>query len=231
MKRAIIISLATFILGPLPFILFSIQTNTLLPANNVDFPFVFIWTMSIGDTILLPIINAKIGLLFFDKLSTVEKNKNVRFLWILASMIFILSFFFNSITHYSWAMDNFSDFMGLLPGDMTIGGWWHYIFSILEMFLIGFFYILWHVAIKENNTTALTFIKKSWWWIFAFSTLMIANFFQQYFTVYNEPFLEALKAAKFTFLPLIATVALRLMFFYLEKHSKKTNLLSPPLAY
>lgn len=183
----------------------------------MDFPFIFIWTMSIGDTLLLPIINLKIGLIFIDKLTSVDKQKNKRLLWVWASVIFSLSFIFNSITHYNWAMDDFSDFMGLIPGEITIGGWWHYLFSVAEMFLIGMFYVLWFVTIKEKNLSALRFIKRSWWWIFAFSTLMIANFFQQYFTVYNQPFLEALSSAKFTFFPVLTTLILRLILYGMER--------------
>ncbi len=211
------IPMLTFLVGSFAFIIFSIKENAFWYTSKVDFPYIFIWTMSVGDTFFLPIINYKLGNLLLNTLEAdqIKRNKNFLIQWSIG--LFIVSFILNSISHYAWGMDNYTDFMGLIPGQLTIGGWWHWVFSIFEMLLVGFFYLIWFIAIKENNLNAIEQSKKLWWWVFLFSSLMIANFIQQYFTVYNQPIFEALQSAKFTFVPCLINVAMRIYLLRKEK--------------
>lgn len=219
--NVLIYPIVTFFTGFFAFFIFSIKYNAFWSNSKVDIPFIFIFTMSIGDFILLPIINYKLANIAHNVLS-IEKLKNYSGLflkWLGGGLL--VSIILNSITHYAWAVDQYTDFMGLIPGELTLGGWWHYWFSIFEMLVMIIFPLLWHISIKEKNLEAIKSCKNAWRFVFAFSTLMIANFIHQYFFVFEDSFLNALFKAKFTFVP---SIIVSLIYFHFTNKEKKIGL-------
>lgn len=215
--NVLIYPIVTFFTGFFAFLVFSIKYDAFWPTSKVDIPFIFIFTMSVGDFILLPIINYKLADIAHNVL-TVEKLKKYSSLilkWLIIGGV--ASIILNSVTHYAWAKDKYTDFMGLVPGKLTLGGWWHYWFSIFEMLIIIIFPLFWHISIKEKNEVAIRSCRNAWYFVFAFSTLMIANFIHQYLFVFDDSFLNAIVKAKFTFVPSLTAIA---MYFYFNKQEK-----------
>ena len=205
----LIIPILTFILGGLAFIFFSIKESSFWISSSVDFPYILIWTMSVGDTLLLPYINWRVGKIYFKIIDKriIKKHRNLLFKWVL--IVIVSSILINSISHYIWANDEFIDFLSISSGNLTIGGWWHLIFSVIQMFIIGMFFVIWYVSkIEKKRRSVSKYFLKTWYWIIIFSSLMIANFVQQYFDIYKDKltFFEALLQAKFTFAPLALVI-------------------------
>ena len=204
------VPILTFLVGPLAFIIFSIKEDAFWYTSSAHFPFVFIWTMSVGDTLLLPIINYMIANLIFNLVgSAIQRHKPFIRGWV--GVMCVAAIALSSVSHYAWANDQFTDFIAMTPGVLTIGGWWHWAFSSVQIFLLGLFFVMWAVAIRERDTEAIAYSRKLWWWVFAFSSLMLANFAHQYVTVYDRPFFESLALAKFTFVPPLAVIVLRVL--------------------
>ena len=205
------VPILTFLVGPLAFIIFSIKENAFWYTGAADFPYVFIWTMSVGDTLLLPIINYKFSNLFFNLIGSPARQRHNRFIrgWVAVTALIAVAL--SSISHHAWANDRFTDFIAMTPGILTIGGWWHWAFSVLQIFIFGLFFVMWGVAIRERDGEAIAYSRKLWWWVFAFSCLMLANFAHQYLTVYDRPFFESLALAKFTFVPPLVVILLRMI--------------------
>lgn len=205
MKRnLVIIPVLTFFMGFFSFLIYSVISNTFWLDAKCSIPFVVIFTISIGDFIFLPIINYRIAKLAYEYLGDAVLKENYSRLRIWLIIGFCTSLVLNSITHYFWATDKFTDFMSLDAGSLTIGGWWHYIFSIFEMVVMIQFIPLWLIAIDTKNVKANAFAKRTFQYIFIFSCLLILNFVHQYFYVFGEPnFFKALLTAKFTFFPIL----------------------------
>jgi hypothetical protein len=82
---------------------------------------------------------------------------------------------------------------------------------MVEMFAIAFSFVLWSIAIRTGNKRAVESARVIWYWVMGFSSLMIANFIHQYVYVYDQAIIGALVAAKFTFVPLLASWGLGLI--------------------
>lgn len=205
------VPILTFLIGSFAFAVFSLKEDAFWPTSRVSFPYLYIWSMSLGDTFLLPIINYKIADLFFNILPRgyVLRGRRLLFRWGVALAIIAIGL--STLTHYSWVTDEYTDFIAINPGVITVGGLWHAVFSVFQTFLFGIYYVLWWIAIRGKSGRAVEAATRLWWWVLAFSALMIANFVQQYLTVYDGTLLDSLVDAKFTLLPLGINIVLGLI--------------------
>lgn len=212
-----LLPIVTFFAGAMAFVMFSIREDAFWYTSPVDLPYVFIWSMSIGDTFLLPVINYKLGNLIFNKLGmeAIRPNKPLVKAW--GPFLAVIAIATTAISHYAWAIDPYSDFIAIQPGVLTIGGWWHLVFSGVQAFLFGVFFLGWFLAIRTRNNAAISYSKNLWWWVFSFALLMIANFIHQYLFVFDQTFFEALVSAKFTLVPVIVAIGMRAYLVGIER--------------
>jgi len=141
-KPNITIPLATFCLGFTPMMVLSLLTDSFWFNSPHDFPLVAIPSVLIGDSLFFPIINYKI----YSSLSLIsfKKQKSA----ILATISLILSLLINSYSHYLWTQDKYTGFMDTEIGRLSIAGWWHWGYSIIQMFIILYFAF---VCIDQNK--------------------------------------------------------------------------------
>lgn len=215
MFSVVYFAIATFILGPFAFIIWSLRENAFWNNGGVDLPFLVVWPLSIGDVFLLPVINYMIANLGLNVLEVAGIRRNTKLLTGSLIWIAILSIVASSVSHYAWATDRYTDFVAIVPGKMTVGGWWHWGFSIIQTFVFGVFFVLWRIAVVEKANKAMAYASKVWWLTVAFLSLMIVNTIQQYLLVHDGQGSETLISIAFTSLPLATVILLR---FYVTQN-------------
>ncbi len=160
----------TISLGFLPFLIFSILTQSFWINSKYDFPLVLIPNILIGDSILLPIFNKDFfGIINNLRIMEIIKREKKRVLFFLI-VFSILSIIINSYTHWIWVNDKYTGFMDFGNNNLTIAGWWHLFFSIFEMTIIFLFVYLWYVIKKKENPLLYLF-KNTWKTILCFNSL------------------------------------------------------------
>jgi len=139
----------TIILGFFIFFIASLKTNTFLPSKDHLFALIAIPSIWIGDLFILPLLNLKIYNLL--------RIYNISFLKKISIIMIIISFSIMSYIHYLWTQDNYTGFMDIKKGELSFAGWWHLIFSSIELgaiFVVIYFYLK---NYKQNNK----FLKKN----------------------------------------------------------------------
>lgn len=126
------IFIITFILGFAIFSLLAIFTESFFWSSKYSYPVMKMPSIFLGDALLLPIIN-QLAFNLFKKMGY-KLSTNLK----LIIIIFIISFFLNYITHFKvWISDEYLGFMDLEYNRLSLAGYWHFLFSVFEMFIIG----------------------------------------------------------------------------------------------
>lgn len=214
-KPNIIIPLTTLCLGFIPMVVLSLLTDSFWLNSPFDFPLVVIPSVLIGDSLFFPIINYKI----FSSLNLVniKKQKSV----ILATISLIFSLLINSYSHYLWTQDKYTGFMDMEIGSLSIAGWWHWGYSVIQMFLILYFAFVW---INHNTTISDTHYKKfmqTWLIFIGFSSLNLPGFiFKYHFILFTNSLITALRMEITSFIPMLASILLAVAMSATRKYTK-----------
>lgn len=158
-----IVPIVTFMTGFFTFLTLSIYYEVFWMDSKYDVPLIYNMSVMLGDSILLPIINYKIFNLFFNLLRKQVLNKQFVFWGIFGLLISIL---INYYSHRFWTQDQFTDFIGFSIGTYSIIGYWHLIFSILQVFILMIFPYLWYQSIQRNNFQAMRYARNIWNYFF-----------------------------------------------------------------
>ena len=161
--------LLTILLGFIPNMVLSILSNTFWLNSSVDFPFLAIPTIFIGDLFFLPIFN-----LFAYKAiraSWQYINSYVN-LYKLAISLITGSIVISSNIHFLWINDAYSGFMDIERGKLSAAGWWHLIFTILQITIVAVTVYLWIISLIKKAPVHVHRAYQKSWLVFFFFTLM-----------------------------------------------------------
>ena len=130
-KRFWLVFFVTFCVGFLPMLVFSYFENSIF-SDKLHLPMIKYFSIVVGDAFILPIFN---GFLIEYLSSRKNKTKIIRKKAILISVL--LSFAVNYLTHFViWSKDETLSFMDLNYGELSLAGWWHFLFSFVQMTII-----------------------------------------------------------------------------------------------
>lgn len=216
------VPIVTFIIGFLSFVTLSIYYNVFFLNSPYDVPLILNVSVMVGDSILLPVINFKIFNLYFNILGKRKPDSKLS-IWIAFSLVF--SVIMNIYTHNSWINDKFTDFVGFQQGELSIIGYWHLFFSIIEFVILLIYPFLWYHTISLGNKAAIIYSKKIWIYFFLFTTLGIFDMLNKYIYVYTCTFYQTIKNEGFPFTTSILSIILLIFMILIEqRHKDKRSL-------
>jgi hypothetical protein len=130
-KRFWLVFFVTFCVGFLPMLVFSYFENSIF-SDKLHLPMIKYFSIIVGDAFILPIFN---GFLIEYISSGKSKTKIISKKAILVSIL--LSFVVNYLTHFMiWSKDETLSFMDLNYSELSLAGWWHFLFSFVQMMII-----------------------------------------------------------------------------------------------
>ncbi len=218
-----IVPIVTIVVGFLSFFLLSIYYKVFWITSEYDSPLIYNVSVMVGDSILLPLLNYKIFHLFINclGLDLMKKHGQTLTIWILIT--FIISSILNLSTHLVWVNDELLDFIGFRKGEFSIIGYWHLVYSILQMIVLMIFPFFWFLAIKEKNKAAMKYSYHIWQLLLLFSTLAIFDMLNKYFFVHQgKTLLEAIQIDRFCFSTVIMSFILLFIMKIIEKRYATT---------
>ena len=220
-RKLLLIPLITVLSGFLPFCLLSIYSGVFWIDTTYDIPLIYNWSVMIGDSILLPIINYQIAKLLFWDITVLRlaKMKKTIVIWIIIT--FLLSTVVNVFAHLAWKNDMYSDFISIDKINFLTSGWWHLIFSILEMTIMFLFPLFWLKSIEFKIINGVKRSIKIWFLVFFFSTLASLDMLMKFLFVYKLTFLATLKTDYFAFVTPSIAILLLLLMVSINAHKKE----------
>ena len=129
----------------------SLLEGTFWPNSRYDIPLSVPPTMTLGDAILLPWFNYRAFLAV-----AAARGAGLRFDRKLAAYLFIstvMSIALNSVSNYAWCHDQFTGATDTVYGQLTLLGWWHYGFSIVQMEIVFLVLGVWCIRIPKEQPT------------------------------------------------------------------------------
>jgi len=226
MKNIIIVPILTFFFGFFSFTILSIYNGCFWFSENFDIPQISSTAVMIGDSLILPTINFMVFNLFFnilDKKHIVEYKKKLQIGLLLFS---IISVYVNILSHENWSNDRISDFISFKQGGLTIAGYVHFVFSMLEIIILLLFPLLWYISIQSKNAIAIAYSKRIWKRVFLFTWFAIIDMFIKHSFFYkNKTLLESMRIERFPFLPCLSALVLFLVMrrIELQKSNVRAN--------
>lgn len=219
-KNLFIVPILTVLVGFASFILLSIYYNVFWFTSEYDVPLIYNVSVMLGDSIILPLINYKIFNLSINTLGLNSISLHKRKILVYSLLMFVISLAINIFAHIVWVNDQLTDFVGFKQGEFSIIGYWHLVYSILQMLVLLIFPYIWYIAIKEKNVLAIKYAHNIWKFLLLFSTLAIFDMLNKYFFIYTDKTIfEAIQIDVFVF----STVLLSFILLYIMKHIEKAN--------
>lgn len=145
-----------------------------------QFPLVLNPSVVLGDTLILPILNLQV----YRRLSSLSIKSGD--LWRSVSIAALLSIALNSYSHFLWTQDAYTGFMDLVPGKLSLAGWWHLGFSILQSTILFTYAILWLTASSRLALHQFQRFTRTWWLFILFTLLNIPGFLIKQFFIFPE---------------------------------------------
>lgn len=215
-----LVPILTFVWGFVAFATSSVLTDSW--AAGVDIPFLSVFTVSVGDALLLPVINYWLAQIVSD---TVRRGVGARDeirLWWWGGAAVAVGVISSALSHYVWTTDAYTDFISVRPGEMTVGGWWHFGFSIVQTAALVMLIPFWTLAVDAEDYPVQRQARRTWWLILVFCTLMLANFaYQMSFVFPPMSSVDIVGLGKFTLIPLLAALgALSYVEFRVRRHRR-----------
>lgn len=214
------VPIITLLIGFISFTTISIIQGVFFIDSKYDIPLILNASVMIGDSIILPILNYRVFKLFFKNISSL----NIKNLKIFIFITIILSILFNFYTHLSWVNDKYTDFVSLVPGQFSIAGYWHLIYSILQFEIIFIFIYSWINSIKRKDEFDIKYSIKTWYVLLFFSFMNFFDMINKHFFVYQSSFSDTIEKEGFPFITtLITLIVLVTLSIYKKNIFKKVN--------
>lgn len=170
-----IAAIITLAVGFVPFAVLSLLSGTFWPHSKVAVPLFLVPSVLIGDSILLPLFNRRAVPLLINFLRCTLPSSRIS-PWLFALGALLASTCINAWLHFRWKADDYTGFIDPSPGQLSVAGKWHLVFSILQMTLVLWFLFLAFVAWKESGRTVHAEVARAWSIFMAYSALSIADF-------------------------------------------------------
>jgi hypothetical protein len=183
-----------------------------------QFPLVLIPSVLVGDSIFLPILNYRI----YASLDTTRRQSTRKFILLCLLTGLLLSLLLNTYSHTLWIKDSFTGFMDIVPGRLSIAGWWHYIFSVLQSTIIFSFAIYWLNVARNLSRPQSKSFEITWLVFILFNTLNIPGFLIKDLFIFRQMSLvQALHHEWTAFMPLVFSILFWLLVRLIKRASPK----------
>lgn len=169
-----VIFLLTLALGFVPLLVLSLTTGGFWFSSKYDFPLIMIPNILLGDSLILPFFNYRLSVLLRKKLGTKYLTTRKGVGLILGISIFF-SFITTSYTHYIWTHDNYIGFLDPTFGQLSLAGWIHFFFSVIQMSAVIFLVGLIGLIYKDRLSDAYQYAYNTWVLLVPFSLLGVLD--------------------------------------------------------
>ncbi len=167
---ALIVGIVTIFAGIVPFLVLSAQAGTLWLSSPNPFPLFAIPTVWVGDGLLLPVFNAIVYYVLVDawaKRGACLYRSDI----ITAAGTGCVALVVNIVINRIWLSDPYTSFMELQLGDLSTAGWWHAVFSTMELWVILTFVVSW-LFWQSNDASRLRYLARRAWSALVVFTLL-----------------------------------------------------------
>jgi len=127
----LIVVVLTLLCGFIPFVVFSLLTDSFWPHSRVSVPLTIVPSVLIGDSLLIPLFNRSLYQLMSTGFREVSRITRVRLILFGIGCILITAPVI-IYEHILWTQDQYTGFIDLLPGQLSPAGIWHTCFAVLE---------------------------------------------------------------------------------------------------
>lgn len=193
----------TIFIGCLPVLLMSMSLDAFWFGSKYSFPFMKIPSVFIGDLFVIPVINYFVVSFVREYQDYLNEKKKLVFVVML--LFFVVFLIINGLLNSYWVSDSYLGFMDVDYGVLSIAGWWHFGFSVLEEMLISSFLALF--AYMAYNGVGDT-IKRLYFIIrllFIFSLFSIGDLIFKIAFIYKNISINMIIGESYSFLPLLFT--------------------------
>jgi hypothetical protein len=169
----------TVFLGFGVFAMLSLQTDTFFPTKEHPFGFLAIPSIFMGDLLILPFLNRAI----YDVWHIYRKSGyffGFKF-YGLVGAVGVVSFSLMGFIHYVWTQDVYTGFMDKELGILSGAGWWHFIFSSVELTAIIMTVLGGVFAYRDKNQLLYQTFLKFTTWLFLFTLIAVVDFIAKIF--------------------------------------------------
>jgi hypothetical protein len=132
-------AILTFLLGFCVWVIFGARYHLMWSNAPNVFPLFKIPSLSLGDAIFLPLVNSHLVRLLRYQLSQRAFASRGRTITGFVIAAIIVSLAVNSFTHNLWIHDSVITVVDTSYGHLSVAGWWHYGFSVVEITAILLF--------------------------------------------------------------------------------------------
>jgi hypothetical protein len=169
-----LIGILTVILGFAVFAVAALQTNSFFPSDKYPFGLLAIPSIWIGDLFILPFLNRNI----YDTVKAFFHSANFnKSKFILAGVLLaIVSFTVMGYLHYVWTKDAYTGFMDLELGYLSFAGWWHFVFSSVELTAILTALYIGITAYIKKDSSVFELFSKTWLLVLIFVSISVIDF-------------------------------------------------------
>jgi len=195
------ISFITIFFGYLPVLLMSMSLDAFWFDSKYSFPFMKIPSVFIGDLFVVPVINYFI--VSFLREYQEYLNEKKKLVVVIVLLFFIVLLIINGLLNSYWVSDSYLGFMDVDYGVLSVAGWWHFGFSVLEEVLISSFLVLFaYMAYNGIGDTIkrLFFVIRL---LFVFSLFSIGDLVFKIVFIYKFININMIINESYSFLPLL----------------------------
>lgn len=207
----------TFFGGFFMILILSIFTRVFWFSSNLDFPLITSPIILIGDSFLLPVINYRIYIFIRNNFRKLSIDRKILIIYVFAS--FLISIALNIFTHfYIWTNNQYTGYFNPTPNHFSIVCWWHFAFSIVQMWLIAIFILFWVCSIKVLTRKEFKYNIVTWGIFVCFCLLEIGNFLVKHLIVLKTSNLaQAFLNDEFSFVLLLLSILIYLTSIIISK--------------
>ena len=177
---------ATFFLGFAPFAAFSLSTRSFWPRAHVSLPLTLVPSVIIGDSVLLPLFNCQIYPLVRRVLNGTSRSTKLKLLFTgivcltACSPIIVYE-------HQVWSRDQYTGFIKLAPGHLSLAGVWHIVFASFETALAMWFCLISVMWAKDRDRLPRRQLMRAWTVFLCYAFLSVFDLLSKRHFVSADP--------------------------------------------
>lgn len=200
---SVVIVLANLLLAYAPMAMFSMRDNS-FGWGMYTFPFCSIPSVWLGDATLMPIFDYFAIAWIYSQRQFAKGRMPA-----IAALSAVVAISAMSLLHWAWVNDAWTGFMDLASGKLSSAGWVHYVYSVVQLFIVmltlGLFIADWQQHREEEFLKIRARqIRVAVGVLFAFSSLSIWDWYIRNISIFFRPFQVAFREDFVAFAPFLA---------------------------
>ncbi len=173
--QALLVFIATLWLGFIPFAVLSLMTHTFLPTSRVSVPLTLVPSVLIGDSILLPLFNRSVWVLVAPNFRSLTKHTRTALL-IGGLLSLTISAPIVIYEHILWTRDQYTGFIKLSLGHLSLAGIWHAAFASIEMALLSWFLGISLIWSRDRQRLPRRQLLQTWGIFLVYASLCVPDY-------------------------------------------------------